>query len=52
MIVGREGQIEDLHLKAPPGTTTVLMSWISDALKKWKVPPPNDGGMAVLRLVL
>jgi hypothetical protein len=51
VIVGKTGEIADLHLKAAPGVAPALMSCLTGALQKWTFPPPIDSGMAVLRLV-
>jgi hypothetical protein len=52
LIIGKTGEIVDAQIQKAGQVEPRLLSCMTDALKGWTFPPPNDGGMAVLRLVL
>ncbi len=52
LIIGKTGEIVDAQIQKAGQVEPALLSCIKEGLKGWTFPPPNGGGMAVLRLVL
>jgi hypothetical protein len=51
LIIGRAGEIEDVHFRTSQQTDPILLACIKESVKHWTFPSPNDDRMAVLRFV-